>query len=173
MAKNRLKAIIENLILTSETPITISTIWKIIDGPDKKTIRGFVTDLTEEYRTMDRGFTLVEIAGGYQFRTKIEYSQWVRKLKKNKPVRISQPAMETLAIIAYKQPLTRSEVEHIRGVDVGGILRSLLDKKLIRILGRKGIPGRPLIYGTSSRFLEMFTLKDLSSLPTLPEMEKR
>jgi len=170
--KKQLKCIIENLIFASETPLTIDTIREIIDGADKKTLRSLITDLMEEYRIMDRGFTLTEVAGGYQFRTKQEYSKWVMKLKKNRPFRLSQQAMETLAIIAYKQPITRPEIEHIRGVDVGGMLRSLLDKKLIRILGRKGVPGKPLIYGTSNRFLEVFALKDLSSLPTLLEIHE-
>ena len=93
-------------------------------------------------------------------------------MKKGIPLKLSQAALETLAIIAYKQPVTRSEIEYIRGVDVGGILRSLADKKLIRILGKKEVPGRPLIYGTSKRFLEVFALKDLSSLPTLQEVEE-
>ena len=172
MDKKQLKCIIENLIFASETPLTIDMIRGIIDGADKKTLRSLITDLMEEYKIMDRGFTLTEVAGGYQFRTKQEYSQWVRKLKKDKPFKLSEQAMETLAIIAYKQPITRSEIEHIRGVDVGGMLRSLLDKKLIRILGRKGVPGRPLIYGTSNRFLEVFALKDLSSLPTLMEIQE-
>ncbi|MFH1624780.1 MAG: SMC-Scp complex subunit ScpB [Pseudomonadota bacterium] len=173
MDKKQVKSIIENLIFVSETPITIDKISQVIDGQDKKTIRALVKELMEEYQRLDRGFSLREVAGGYQFRTKPEYAQWVRTLKKNKPLKLSQPALETLAIIAYKQPVIRSEIEHIRGVDVGWVLRTLLDKKLIRILGKKEIPGRPLVYGTSNRFLEVFALTDLSSLPTLQEIEER
>ena len=172
MDRKQIKSIIESLIFVSETPITIDAIQKVIDGSDKKTLKSLITDLLEEYRDMDRGFTLMEVAGGYQFRTKQQYSQWEKKLKQNKPFKLSEQSMETLAIIAYRQPITRSEIEHIRGVEIGGLLRSLLDKKLIRILGRKAVPGRPLIYGTSNRFLEMFALKDLSSLPTLKEIQK-
>jgi len=172
MDKKHIKSIIESLIFASDTPISIGKIWEIIDGPDRKTLRDLITELMEEYQTMNRGFFLKEVAGGYQFRTRPEYSEWVKKLKKSKPLKLSQAALETLAIIAYKQPVTRSEIEYIRGVDLGGILRSLHDKKLIRILGKKEVPGRPLIYGTSKRFLEVFALKDLSSLPTLREIEE-
>ena len=172
MDKKQIKSIIESLIFASDAPISINKINEIIDGPDRKTLRDLITELMEEYQTMNRGFSLKEVAGGYQFRTKPEHSEWVRQLKKGMPPKLSQAAMETLAIIAYKQPITRSEIEYVRGVDVGGILRSLLDKKLIRILGKKEVPGRPLIYGTSKRFLEVFALKDLSNLPTLQEIEE-
>ncbi|RJP57308.1 MAG: SMC-Scp complex subunit ScpB [Deltaproteobacteria bacterium] len=172
MDKKQIKSIIESLIFASDAPIPINKIREIIDSPDRKTLMGLIAELMEEYQTMDRGFSLREVAGGYQFRTKPECSEWVRQLKKGIPLKLSQAALETLAIIAYKQPVTRSEIEYIRGVDVGGILRSLVDKKLIRILGKKEVPGRPLIYGTSKRFLEVFALKDLSSLPTLQEVEE-
>jgi segregation and condensation protein B len=110
------------------------------------------------------------VAQGYQFRSKPEYGEWIRKLKRITPARLSQPALETLAIIAYKQPMLRAEIESIRGVDVGGVLRLLLEKKLIKIVGRKNVPGRPIIYGTTQRFLEVFSLKDISSLPTMEEI---
>ncbi|MFH2011913.1 MAG: SMC-Scp complex subunit ScpB [Pseudomonadota bacterium] len=167
-----MKSVIESLIFASDAPISVDKIHEIINGPDRKTLRSLIAELIEEYQTMDRGFFLKEVAGGYQFRTKPEYSEWIRQLKKGMQPKLSQAAMETLAIIAYKQPITRSEIEYIRGVDVGGVVRSLLGKKLIRILGKKEVPGRPLIYGTSKRFLEMFALKDLSNLPTLQEIEE-
>jgi segregation and condensation protein B len=112
------------------------------------------------------------VAGGFQFRTRPEYSQWVKKLIAPKPTRLSKAALETLAIIAYKQPIIRSEIEHIRGVDSGGVLRMLLEKNLIRVMGRKEIPGRPLIYGTTRHFLEVFELKNLKDLPTPKEIEE-
>ena len=121
-------------------------------------------------RVMITGFFLVEVAQGYQFRSKPEYGEWIRKLKKITPTKLSRAALETLAIIAYKQPSRRAEVEAIRGVDVGGILRMLMEKKLIKILGRQNVPGRPIIYGTTAKFLEFFSLKDISSLPTLEEI---
>jgi len=102
--------------------------------------------------------------------TAAEFVEWVKKLKKIKPFALSQPSLETLAIVAYKQPVLRTEIEKIRGVDSGGVLRTLLEKKLIKILGKKDVPGKPLVYGTSKRFLEMFGLKDLSGLPTLKDL---
>jgi segregation and condensation protein B len=121
---------------------------------------------------MNRSFSLKEVAQGYQIRTKSRYAPYVLKMIRSSPARLSRAAMETLAIIAYKQPIIRQEIERYRGVDVGGILRTLLEKGLIRIVGRKDLPGRPLIYGTTRRFLEVFDLKDLQSLPKLREIEE-
>jgi segregation and condensation protein B len=115
---------------------------------------------------------LKEVAGGYQFRTRPEHTEWIKKLIQPRPPRLSKAALETLAIIAYKQPLIRSDIEHIRGVDCGGVIRALLERKLIRVLGRKEIPGRPLIYATTKRFLEVFDLKDLKDLPTPKEIDE-
>jgi len=115
---------------------------------------------------------LQEIAGGFQFRTSPELSQWIKKLKSTKPQSLSPQAMETLAIIAYKQPIIKSEIESIRGVDVGAPLKSLLEKKLIRIVGRKDVPGKPIIYGTTRKFLEVFNLNDLLDLPSLRELKE-
>jgi segregation and condensation protein B len=112
----------------------------------------------------------VEVAGGYQFRTASENAEYVKALFHERPNRLSRAALETLAIIAYKQPLTKAEIEAVRGVDVDGVLSSLLNKKLIRVMGRKDVPGRPWVYGTTPQFLELFGLKDLSSLPPLREM---
>ena len=117
------------------------------------------------------GVQLVEVAGGWQFRTHPDFQQYVTRHIKTKTAKFSQSALETLAIVAYRQPITRVEVEHLRGVDCGGVLKSLLEKRLVKILGKKDIPGRPLIYGTSKEFLEVFGLKDLKSLPTLKEIQ--
>ena len=113
---------------------------------------------------------LVEVAGGYQFRTAPEYAQWVRRLFQQKPWRLTRATLETLAIVGYKQPITRAEIEAIRGVDVDSVLASLLSRKLVRIVGRKEVVGRPLIYGTTRQFLEVFGLRDLASLPALSEI---
>jgi segregation and condensation protein B len=118
---------------------------------------------------MGRSFTLKEVANGYQFRSRSAYGAYIMKMLQRSPNRLSKASMETLAIIAYKQPILRQEVERLRGVDVGGILRALLEKDLIRVMGRKNLPGRPLIYGTTKKFLEVFDLKDLESLPKLKE----
>ena len=117
------------------------------------------------------GFELAEVAGGWQFRTRPDYHGYITRHIKTRTAKFSQSALETLAIIAYRQPITRAEVEHLRGVDCGGVIKSLLEKHLVRILGKKDIPGRPLIYGTSKEFLEIFGLKDLKSLPTLKEIQ--
>jgi segregation and condensation protein B len=170
--EHRLKAIIESLIFVSEAPLSLERIKEVLGEVNKRDLQRLVAELIEEYQqAANRSFFLTEVAEGYQFRTRPEYSEWIRKLKKSKPSSLSQPALETLAIVAYRQPVTRMDVEKIRSVDCGGVLRTLLEKKLIRIIGKKDLPGKPLVYGTSKRFLEVFGLKDLASLPTLKDLE--
>lgn len=167
--KEELKAVIEALIFASEKPLGIDRIKDIIEDTDRADIVHCISLLQEEYRD-GRGFYLSEVAEGYQFRTRPRYSQYLQRLYKIKSPKFSQPALETLAIIAYRQPITRAEIEELRGVDAGGVVKSLLDKKLIKIVGKKDVPGRPLIYGTTKEFLEAFALKDLKSLPTLKDL---
>ncbi|HOO50165.1 MAG TPA: SMC-Scp complex subunit ScpB, partial [Alphaproteobacteria bacterium] len=143
----------------------------ILEEYDREDIRKSLHELKFDYETSERGIFLAEVAKGFQFRTREENSEFVRRLVKTRVSRFSQSALETLAIIAYRQPITRAEIEYLRGVDSGGVLKTLLEKKLIKILGKKDIPGRPLIYGTTRKFLEIFSLKDLKSLPTLREIE--
>jgi segregation and condensation protein B len=170
--KEEVKRIIESLLFVHEHPLTVDNIVKIIgDQAGKKEIKETLTELLAEYQGMDRSFRLVEVDGGYQFRTKAEYARWIKNLRKVKPAKLSQSALETLAIVVYRQPIVRAEIEHIRGVDSGWVLNSLLEKGLIKILGRKEVAGRPLVYGSSRRFLEIFGLRDLSALPTLQELE--
>ena len=170
MEEIQIKAIIEALIFVSESPVSLDSIREVLGDIPKKELQRLLEEMTEEYQAPSRGFNLIEVGGGYQFRTRTEYAEWVKKLKKIKPFSLSQPSLETLAIVAYKQPVLRTEVEKIRGVDSGGVLRTLLEKKLIKILGKKDVPGKPLVYGTSKHFLEMFGLKDLSGLPTLKDL---
>ena len=167
-----IKSIIEALLFVSDSSLTIDRIKSVLDLNNTKEIQDALSALSDEYEARKGGFYLREVAGGYQIRTRPEYTTWIKRLIRTKPVRISKAALETLAIIAYKQPIIRSDIEHIRGVDCGGILRMLLERKLIRILGRKEIPGRPLIYATTKQFLEVFDLKDLKDLPTTEEIEK-
>jgi segregation and condensation protein B len=167
-----LKNIIESLIFVSDAPLTVDRIKNVLAVADTKEIRQALSDLAEEYDARKRGFFLSEVAGGYQFRTRPEYTEWIKRLLQPSPFRISRAALETLAAVAYQQPVMRSDIEHIRKVDCGGVLRVLLERKLIRVMGRKEIPGRPLIYGTTKHFLELFDLKDLKNLPTLKEMEE-
>ena len=166
-----LKYILESLLFVAEEPLSVQQFKFILETEESDTIRAALEELSEEYDHRGGGFELRQIAGGYQLRTRSEYSEWVKKLLKPSPARLSRASLETLAIIAYKQPIIRADVEHIRGVDCGGVLRMLLEKKLIRVMGRKDIPGRPMIYGTTRQFLEVFNLKDLRDLPSPKEIE--
>ena len=167
-----IKYIIESLLFVAEGPLTLDRIKNILVQAETGEIRAAIADLSAEYDARPGGFFLDEVAGGYQIRSRPEYTEWIKKLIQPKPLRLSKPALETLVIIAYKQPIIRSDIEHIRGVDCGGVLRVLLERKLIRILGRKEIAGRPLIYATTKRFLEVFDLKTLKDLPTPKEIEE-
>ena len=168
----KIKAIIEALIFASDTPLAPEKIRVVFPEEEKKEIKEIIDQLVSEYNERDGGIFLQEVAGGFQFRTRPELSTWVKKLKSTKPHSLSPQAMETLAIVAYKQPIVKSEIESIRGVDVGAPLKGLLDKKLIRIVGRKDVPGKPIIYGTTRKFLEVFNLKDLLDLPNLRELKE-
>ncbi len=166
-----LKNIIESLLFVAEEPLSIEQINQVLSLPDTKMIRQTLNELIADYEERRGAFALHEVAGGYQFRSRPDYVPWIRRLLQPKPSRLSKAALETLAIIAYKQPMIRSDVEHLRGVDCGGVLRMLLERKLIRVLGRKEIPGRPLIYATTKQFLQVFDLKNLKDLPSPKEIE--
>lgn len=171
MTACRIKSIVESLIFISEEPMSLDRLCGILHEYDRDVIRTCILELQAEYDHPERGIFLAEVAKRYQFRTREENGDFVRRMVKTKASRFSQSALETLAITAYRQPITRAEIEYLRGVDSGGVIKTLLEKKLIKILGKKDIPGRPLIYGTTRYFLEMFSLKDLKSLPTLREIE--
>ncbi len=166
-----LKTVIEGLLFVSNTPLSPEKVSRVTEGVPLSQVRKTLDELVVEYEDMNRAFMLKSVAGGYQFRTRPELSPHILSLKKRAPSRLSKAAMETLAIIAYRQPALRVEMERIRGVDVGGTLRTLLEKDLIRIVGRKDLPGRPMLYGTTKKFLELFGLPDLEALPTIEEME--
>jgi segregation and condensation protein B len=169
---NNVKGIIESLLFAHQHPLTVENIMRIVgDQVEKKVVKELLAELVAEYQGMERSFHLVEVGEGYQFRTKTDYAPWIRSLHKIRPARLRQSALETLAIVAYRQPVVRAEVEQIRGVDSGWVLSSLLEKGLIKILGRKEVPGRPLVYGTDRRFLEVFGLRDLGGLPTIQELD--
>ena len=172
MERDQLKSILESLLFASEGPLTLHRLGEVLEGVERKDIASALQELQAEYETAGRGFRLIEIAGGYQVRTPRENADWVKKLYRDRPARMTRATLETLAIIAYKQPVTRAEVEAIRGVDVDGVLATLLDRRLVRIVARKDVPGRPFLYGTTPEFLGMFNLKDLGHLPTLKEMEE-
>lgn len=169
--QKQLKLVVEALLFTADKPISAQDIHGWLPEETLTEIRQVLEELQREYDAMDRSFVLKEIAKGYQFRTHSKYAPYVLRMMKTSPTRLSRAALETLAIIAYKQPVLRQEIERLRAVDVGGILKTLLEKDLIRIMGRKNLPGRPLIYGTTRKFLEVFDLKDLESLPKLKEIQ--
>jgi segregation and condensation protein B len=172
MEHDQLKSILESLLFASDMPLTVMRLAEVIDGAERKEIAAALAEMQSEYDAAGRGFRLSEVAGGYQMRTARENADWVKKLYRDRPARMSKATLETLAIIAYKQPITRAEMEAIRGVDVDGVVATLLDRRLIRIVARKDVAGRPFLYGTTSEFLQLFNLKDLSQLPTLKEMEE-
>jgi segregation and condensation protein B len=165
------KPIVEALLFASGKPLTAKEIHDCIPEAALGDIRAALSEIETDYETMGRSFALREVAGGYQFRTANDYAPYVLKLFKSSPSRLSRAALETLAIIAYKQPILRQEIERLRGVEAGGILRTLMEKELVKVVGRKNLPGKPLIYGTTRRFLEVFDLRDLDSLPKLREIK--
>ncbi len=170
--ENQIKYIIESLLFTADKPLSVQEIKACLPDENGANIRTALKELQEDYETLQRSFVIKEVAKGFQIRTLSRYAPYILRLFNTSPTRLSQAAMETLAIIAYKQPILRHEIERLRGVDAGGILRTLMEKGLIKIMGRKNLPGRPLIYGTSRKFLEVFDLKNLDSLPKLKEINE-
>lgn len=166
----RLLGILESVLFACGEPITLARLMEVIAGPTRAELRAGLAALAARTERDRRGIRLVEVAGGWQFRTAPEYAEWVRRLFQQRPWRLTRATLETLAIIAYKQPITRAEVEAIRGVDVDSVVASLLARKLVKIVGRKDVIGRPLLYGTTRQFLEVFGLRDLAALPGLAEV---
>jgi segregation and condensation protein B len=169
-SRRRLRSILESLLFATAEPVSIGKLVQVLRGYEKKDVTRTLGELREEYARDERGFRLQEVAGGFQLRTSSGNAEFVKALREQRPARLSRAALETLAVVAYRQPVTKPEMEAIRGVDVDAVLTGLLERRLIRILGRKDVPGRPLLYGTTPEFLETFGLKDLSSLPTLEEL---
>ncbi len=171
MSIDTIKAIAESLLFAAGVPLPLRRLVEVI-GVTKAEAKAALAALRAEYAAPYRGIRLMEVAGGYQFRTVSDHADYVKALGRDKPVKLSRAALETLAIIAYNQPLTKMEIEAIRGVDVDGVLNLLLTRKLISVLGRKDVPGRPWLYGTSPQFLEIFNLDSIKSLPPLPEIHE-
>ncbi|MBD3296698.1 MAG: SMC-Scp complex subunit ScpB [Candidatus Omnitrophica bacterium] len=169
---DRIKSIIEALLMVSENGLSRKHLKEAIPDSDMKDINSGIETLKKEYEAQTRAFNIAEIAGKCRIVTKPEYMPWISNLYQKESERLSGPSLETLAIIAYKQPVTRAEVEAIRGVNVGGVVKSLLDKGLLEMRGRKDVIGRPLLYGTSPKFLEIFGLNSLDDLPVLREFSE-
>ena len=167
-----LKPILEALLFVSQEPLTLERGMTVL-GVSRAELAESFRQLREEYDASGRALQLVELAGGFRMVTRSEYAPWLKRLEKIRPApKLSRSALESLAIIAYKQPIVRSEIEHIRGVETSGVLRTLLERKLVRMVGRKEVPGRPIMYGTTKFFLEHFGLRDLSELPPLREFKE-
>lgn len=171
MESEQLKAVLESLLLVADGPVSADRLRDAVGEILRKEVTDALGELREEYEGTGRGVRLVEVANGYQLRTPREHAEFVRRLTAVKPARMSRANLETLAIIAYRQPVTRAEIEGIRGVNVDGVVSTLLERRLVRIVARKDVAGKPFLYGTTREFLEAFSLKDLASLPTLREME--
>jgi len=166
-----IKPILEGLFFVSKSPLRLETLVEILPEWSKEENLEGIRRIKTEYEEDAKGMELVEVAGGYQFRTKPKWAEWVQRLTKAKAVKLSRSALETLAIVAYRQPIIRPTIEEIRGVDSGWVLRTLLEKGLVKVMGRKEIVGRPIVYGTTKTFLELFSLNTLSDLPVPKEIQ--
>ncbi len=167
-----LPSAIEAVLFALGTPTTMVQLKACFTGQSEDELLAALTRLRAKYTQGHHGLQLVQVAGGWQIRTRPSFARWVARARGVRPFRLSRAALETLSIIAYRQPTTRSEIEDVRGVDAGGVLRTLLEKELVRCMGHRAEPGRPLIYGTTERFLEVFGLKDIADLPTLRDLDE-
>ena len=173
LEERELKAILESLLFVTAEPVPLERLMVALGTVSKSELRHALQSLREDFDREGRGVQMVELAGGYQIVTRAEHAPWIKRLAKAKASpKMSRSGMESLAIIAYKQPIVRAEIEQIRGVEVSGVLRTLLERKLIRMVGRKDVPGRPIMYGTTKLFLQQFGLSDLSQLPPLREFKE-
>lgn len=168
-----LKSAIESLLFIAGNPLSLDRLKGIFEDATREQLLAQIDALQQEYDERGSGIMLAEVAGGFQLGTRPENAPWIRKFRSVKvSSKLSRPALETLAIVAYKQPITRTEVEAVRGVNIGGIMRNLMERRLVKIVGKKDVPGKPMMYGTTQDFLQYFGLKDLSALPTLKEFQE-
>ena len=171
MERAEQRRIVEALVLASPEPISGERLAGIVPGCTPGDAKDLINELNTEYQEQDRSFEIWEVAGGYQIRTRAEFSGYLQQLNKQRPLRLSRAALDTLSIVAYKQPVTRAEIEDIRGVDAGAVVKGLLDRRLVKIVGQREVPGRPMLYGTTRRFLEVFGLESLKNMPSLRELK--
>ena len=169
---DEVKRIVEALLFAVQEPISVRKICEVVEDVEAKEIREVIQQLREEYDTHDRVFQIEEIANGFQLLSRPEYHEWISKIrKKSGESKLSQQALETLSIIAYKQPIIRADIEAIRGVQSGQMIRTLIEKGLVKITGRDEVLGRPLLYGTTTKFLDHFGLKSIKDLPKVEDLE--
>lgn len=171
MEEGRQKALVESLLFISGAPLAISEL-KEITSIAPEDLKDILEELMTEYRERKGGMMIAAVSEGYQMVTSPEFGRYMRKLKTSSSQRLSPASLETLAIVAYKQPITKAEIEALRGVNSDGVVKTLLEKRLVKIMGRKEAPGKPLFYGTTRDFLQYFGLKDLTELPTLKDLER-
>lgn len=171
LSAERVRTVIQSLLFVADRPLSEDQLFEAT-GIDREAIKKALEKLAGSMREGISGIVLHEVAGGWQMRTDPESAEYVRRFLRVKPQRLTRAAVETLAITAYRQPVTRPEIEDVRGVDSGAVLKALLDRRLIKILGKKEEVGRPILYGTTREFLEFFALRDLASLPTLREFQE-
>jgi segregation and condensation protein B len=172
LERDEQKRIVEALILAAREPIGAVRLGQVVPGLNAAGARSIVAELRADYDREQRGFELVEVAGGYRVRTRPELADLVSRLDLERPARLSRAALETLAVVAYRQPVTRGEIEQVRGVDCGPVVRNLLERHLLRLAGHREVPGRPMLYGTTRRFLELFGLGSLEDLPSLRDLDE-
>lgn len=174
LTDENLKALIEAIIYVAPEPVTLNAIVKSLEGEERERVKEKLNELIEEFERPEHGIQIRQVAGGYKFASKPEHHDVLRNFVKSlkQPIRLSKPALETLAVIAYRQPVTLPEIDEIRGVDCGGVIHTLLERKLVVTAGRKNVVGRPILYRTSRDFLVHFGLKDLGELPSLREFEE-
>jgi segregation and condensation protein B len=162
--------IVEAMLFAAAEPIPVARLVQVLDGIERREVLAALAALRDRLDADASGVQLVEVGGGWQLRTRAEHAPWIRRLLGGRPPRLSRAMLETVAIVAYRQPCTRPEIEAIRGVDVGAVMATLVERRLVRILGRKDAPGRPILYGTTPEFLEVFGLPDLAALPPLKDV---
>ncbi len=173
MDRNEAKRVIEALLFATDTPISLPKLKSLLGEIDQKILRQLLAELKTEYERDEHSFSLLELAGGYQIYTRPEYAKWVQELFRGKrTAKLTAAALETLAIIAYKQPIIRGDIEAIRGVNVDGVMSTLTERNLVAVVGRDERPGRPILYGTTPEFLRYFGLATLSDLPKIEELEE-
>ena len=170
MEKNSAQ-IVEAILFSSPQSISQKQLLELVGMENFRDLRNIIEQLNQQYQKTGRVFRIQEVAGGFQMRTEPQFRPWIQKLEPIKPIKLSLPTIETLAIVAYKQPITRANIEFIRGVDCSHTLKVLLQRKLIRVVAKEQVPGRPILYGTTKFFLEVFGLRKISNLPSLTELD--